>query len=248
VLLQCNKGVVGARIGDPPFGVAQKLRISNPRSTHSARPCNRTARCLAIDPQSNALKIGSQLESKIMSITYPQPQKANPSVKPELAPTPILRAEAAVGEAISHIKGIARAGGMIGIFAGMSWFSAIEAEGDWMLWLILANFIVSLSLTLSATYYLPASKRPKFRSGMSENDIKFSPLSWLRWGAFIGASAAGIISLVWSKQIGLSRTDGVVLFALLMIMGQLISILMDTLHGVKLLRFAQAQLGLEEVG
>jgi hypothetical protein len=183
-----------------------------------------------------------------MSITYPHSQKVNPSAQPELAPTPTLRAQAAVGEALGHFKGIARAGGMIGIFAGWSLLSAIEAEGDWMLWLILANFIVSVSLTLSATYYLPASKRPKFRSGMSENDHKFSLFSWLRWGAFVGAIAAGIICLVWSRLIGLSRTDGVVLFSLLMIMGQLISILMDTLHGVKLLRFAQAQLGLEEVG
>jgi hypothetical protein len=184
-----------------------------------------------------------------MTITYPHSQKVNPSAQPELAPTPTLRAQAAIGEAIGHFKGIARAGGMIGIFAGMSLFSAIEAEGDWMLWLILANFIVSVSLTLSAAYYLPASKRPKFRSGMSENDHKFSLFSWLRWGAFIGANALGIICLVWSKQIGLSRADGVVLFSLLMMMGQLISILMDTLHGTKLLRFAQAQreAGLEEV-
>lgn len=173
-----------------------------------------------------------------MSITYPKSQKANPYPQPELAPTPQLRAQAAVGEAIGHFRGIARAGGIIGVFLIMMSSHIFEGEGNWRIWLALAMLLVSGSLSLWAAGFQMAGKRAAFHSGFEETFQKFNALHWICWIGFIGASAGGIFCLFWFKQVGLSRADGVVLFSWLMIMGQLISILIDTLQGVKLLRFA----------
>jgi hypothetical protein len=175
-----------------------------------------------------------------MSITYPKSQKANPYPQPKLAPTPQLRAEAAVGEAISHFFSVARAGGVIGVLSMMMLTPALESEGNWRIWLPFAILLISGSLSLSAVDLRPASKRAKFRSGLEETFRTFDAFYWLRWVGFVGTSASGIVCLFWHKQIGLSFSDGMMLFSLLMIVGQLISILTDTLQGVKLLRFAQS--------
>lgn len=178
-----------------------------------------------------------------MSITYPTPQKANPYPQPVLAPTLELRARAAIDEAIGHFLSIASAGGVIGIFLGLFLSNIVEAGDDFMLWLILPMGVVSVSLTLSANDLRLASRRAKFRSGVGDNDIKSKLLDWLLLAAVIGASAGGIVCLFLYKQIGFSRADGMVLFCLLMIMGQLVTILMKTLRGAKLLRFAQSVTG-----
>jgi hypothetical protein len=178
-----------------------------------------------------------------MSITYLTPQKANPYPRAVLAPTPELRARAAIDEAIRLFLSVARAGGLIGLFLGMMRSFTVDAEGDFMLWLIWAMGFVTISLILSANDLRLASKRPKFHSGVGGNDIKSIFLNWLLWAALISASASGIVCLFWYKQFAFSRADGMVLFCLLMIMGQLISILKDTLRGAKLLRFAQSVIG-----
>jgi hypothetical protein len=181
-----------------------------------------------------------------MSITHPQPQKANRSPRPVLAPTPKLRAQAAIGEAIAAFKDIARSAGMIGIFLIMmssASLSGLDRLGlhQYFFAVILSLLVVSLSLSFATIDLTPASKRAKYFSGVDENQRWPSLWGWVRWVAFGGAIVLGLAILHYRDALGMPFNDAQALFCSLMIVSQLIAILIDMPRGVKLLRFAQEQ-------
>ena len=112
-----------------------------------------------------ALLVQAQMaEAFRVTITYPAPQKANPYPKPTLAPTPKLRAQAAVGEAVGSFKSMARSGGMIAISLSMSMisFESLSVLEQYFWLMPLSLLPVSLSLSFAAVDFTPASKRAKY--------------------------------------------------------------------------------------
>jgi hypothetical protein len=195
-----------------------------------------------------ALVAQAQMAEKFrMSITYPAPQKANLCPQPTLAPTPKLRAQAAVGEAIAAFKSMARNAGMIVLFLIM--MSSKNLSGmDQYFWLVLSSLVIAfLSLTFAAYDFTPASKRAKYLSGIDEGRRGPDVHNWLLWAAFVGTFVMGWGILFGHKALGLPIGDATALSCYILITAQLVAILMDMRRGVKLLRFAQAQLLFNEV-
>jgi hypothetical protein len=177
-----------------------------------------------------------------MTITYPAPQKANPYPQPTLAPTPKLRAQAAVGEAIGSFKSMARGAGMIVLFLIMMPSKNFSGM-DQYFWLVLSSLVLAfLSLTFASYDFTPASKRAKYLSGIDEDRRGPDVLNWIFMAAFIGAFVLGLGVLFGHKALGLPLGDARALSGYIFITAQSVAILMDMLRGVKLLRFVQAQL------
>jgi hypothetical protein len=183
-----------------------------------------------------------------MTVTYPPPTKTKrlrPALPP-IAPTPALRADAALVEAIAAFKSMARSAGMIGIFLiWMSFYSLLGFEQYFwplIMPIILSILAASMSLSFAAVDLTPASKRTKYFSGVGEDQRRPGLWGWVRWAAFAGSFVLGYGILFNHKALGFEIGQATALSTSILIIGQLISILMDMLQGVKLLRFARAQL------
>ena len=144
---------------------------------------------------------------------------------------------------------MARSGGMIAISLSMSMisFESLSVLEQYFWLMPLSLLPVSLSLSFAAVDFTPASKRAKYSSGIDEDRSGPDVLNWIRWTAVVGSFVLGFGVLFGHKALGLPIVEATPLFCYIMIIGQLIAILIDMLRGVKLLRFAQAQLGEDAV-
>jgi hypothetical protein len=183
-----------------------------------------------------------------MTVTYP-PQTKTKHLRPALppnAPTPRLRADAAIVEAIAAFRSLARSAGMIGVF--LLFMSSKSLSGleqyFWPLFMpiTLGILAASMSLSFAAVDFTPAGKRAKYFSGVGEDQRRPSLWGWVRWAAFAGSFVLGLGVLFNYKALGFEIDQATALSSSVLIIGQLISMLMDMLQGVKLLRFARGLL------
>jgi hypothetical protein len=176
-----------------------------------------------------------------MTISYETINRKASRSKP-VAPTPKLRADAAMHEAIANFKSLAQGAGMIGFFLIMMSSKTLSGVEPWAVPFILGISATSIPLTFAAYNFQTAGKDQQHSSGI-DDDVRYpSLLVWVRWLVFGVSSVVAFGCLVGHKSLNLHISDAAVVFSLIMIMEQFVQMWIDVLRGIKLLRYAQKQL------